>query len=685
MKTDRLIVLLTLMVGATLFLGSCAQEMDDDSVNGASCGKVTITAAFPEEVDSKVAASDGETSLELSWEESDYLTVVSGGVAEKYTLKSISGKEAQFEGVPVEGESFDVILSRGADYMTRSYVGQTQSTVASTDHLEYDAVLKGVTSYNSVKFNSDWATENGGELLQSGCLLVYFKMPEDAGKLKSVTLTAPSAIFYTTNSADGEKTASLTLALSDADMAADNVVRAHVMTSMQEASIPAETELTLTVVSNLGTWSKKFTPGESVVKAGKRNVFTLNAKNWIVPAGDGSAETPYILRTAADVDGIRGKIVENEIKYFAMVNDIDMSEIAWTAIVTGAPYTKGIDFNGNDRVISNFTCKKGSYRSFFGVLNGKCHNVTFDNASVDASNASTCAAIISAYGGNTGGIFADIQDVHISGSVIGNNAGSKYRGFGGAIGLALNAVLKRVSAIVSVKAEGSRGIGGLVGVHQVKEAGCYLIIEDCWSSGSIIGTQQIGGIVGATQKDGLTYKAGEILISNCYSVASVKGNYGVAGISGNAAWCDTNAEVDPGTTKTCDIVKGCIAWNDKIEATSTKNNYSSGAVVGYTNIYNTLEDCYYKPYLDFSCPVYDANGTSKIFDITPVDQPNASAESPLEVGTKNDENCSYKYANAFPYHGKKAGDSETLSQVAERIGWDESVWDLSGDLPKLKR
>ena len=88
------------MVGATLFLGSCAQEMDDDSVNGASCVKVTITAAFPEEVDSKVAASDGETSLELSWEESDYLTVVSGGVAEKYTLKSISGKEAQFEGVP---------------------------------------------------------------------------------------------------------------------------------------------------------------------------------------------------------------------------------------------------------------------------------------------------------------------------------------------------------------------------------------------------------------------------------------------------------------------------------------------------------------------------------------------------------------------------------------------------------
>ena len=674
------------MVGATLFLGSCAQEMDDNSVNGSSDGKVTITATFPDEVDSKVAASDGEASLELSWEESDYITVVSGEKAEKYTLKSISGKKALFEGVPVEGATFDVILSRGADYMTRSYTDQTQSAVASTDHLEYDAVLKGVTSYNSVEFNSEWAKENGGELLQSGCVLVYFKMPEDAGKLKSVTLTAPSAIFYTTNSAEGEKTASLTLAMSDADMAADNVVRAHIMTSMQEASIPAETELTLTVVSNLGTWSKNFTPGEAVIKAGKRNVFTLNDKNWTVPAGDGSAETPYILRTVADVDGIRNKIVENGIKYFAMVNDIDMSAMTtWTAIVTGSPYTKGIDFNGNDRVISNFTCKTGKYRSFFGVLNGKCHNVTFDNASVDASNATTCAAIISAYGGNKNKILADIQDVHISGSVIGNNAGSTYRGFGGAIGLAVNAVLKRVSAIVSVNAEGSRGIGGLVGVHKLSENDNCLIIEDCWSSGSISGTQQIGGIVGATQKDGLTYKAGDVLIRNCYSVASVEGKFCVGGISGIAAWCDPNAEVDSGTTKTCDIVKGCIAWNDKVKATSTKSNYSSGAVVGYTNIYNTLENCYYKPYLDFSCPVFDANGTSKLFDITPVDQPNASASSQLTVGTNNDEGCSYKYANAFPYHGKKAGASETLSQVAERIGWDKSVWDLSGNLPKLKR
>ena len=681
MKTDRLIALLTLMVGATLFLGSCAQEMDDNSVNGSSDGKVTITATFPDEVDSKVAASDGEASLELSWEESDYITVVSGEKAEKYTLKSISGKKALFEGVPVEGATFDVILSRGADYMTRSYTDQTQSAVASTDHLEYDAVLKGVTSYNSVEFNSEWAKENGGELLQSGCVLVYFKMPEDAGKLKSVTLTAPSAIFYTTNSAEGEKTASLTLAMSDADMAADNVVRAHIMTSMQEASVPAETELTLTVVSNLGTWSKNFTPGEAVIKAGKRNVFTLNDKNWTVPIGNGSAETPYILRTAADVDGIRNKIVENEIKYFAMVNDIDMSAMTtWTAIVAAAPYTKGIDFNGNDRVISNFTCKKGSYRSFFGVLNGKCHNVTFDNASVDASNATTCAAIISAYGGNLGGIVADIQDVHISGTVIGYAAGSSYKGFGGAVGFALNTVLKCVSADVSVSAEGSRGIGGLVGVHQVKEAGCYLIIEDCWSSGSISGTQQIGGIVGATQKDGKTNKAREILISNCYSVASVKGNYGVGGISGNAAWCDTNAEVNPGTTKTCDIVKGCIAWNDKVEATATTTGkYSSGAVVGYTNIYNTLENCYYKSGLDFSCPV------GSDFSITPVDQPNASASSPLTAGTNNDEGCIYKYTHAFPYHGKKAGASETLSLVAERIGWDKSVWDLSGNLPKLKR
>ena len=185
-------------------------------------GLTVITAGFP--VASKVAVTQGSSALNLSGQKSDYITVVSGTASEKYTLVSISGSKATFKGKPVEGTSFDVILSRASDYRYRSYSGQVQTAISSTDHLLYDAVLKGVTSYSAVTFTDSWAQANGGELLQNGCLLLHFYMPEDAGKLQKVTLTAPSAIFYQTNSVNGGKTASLTLDMADVDLPSDYVV-----------------------------------------------------------------------------------------------------------------------------------------------------------------------------------------------------------------------------------------------------------------------------------------------------------------------------------------------------------------------------------------------------------------------------------------------------------------------------
>ena len=315
--------------------------------------------------------------------------------------------------------SFDVILSRSDDYASRTYTDQTQTTVASKDHLLYDAVLKGVSSYQDVKFTSQWAEENGGTFAENGCMLIRFKMPEDAGYLKTVTLTAPEAVFYTTNAADGAKTASMALALSDADMAADNVVEAYVMTSMQEASVSGE--LTLTVDSNLGTWSKKFTPNAFTLKTGMRNVITLNDKNWTVPAGDGSQANPYIIRTVSDLTGMAGKLA-SEKKYFAMVNDIDMSSITeWISISEQL-----IDFNGNNRTLSNFSCSAGSYRGFVRILNGRIANATFVNANVagDASGGTQPCGIVCGYCGNGGATcYGEIENVHVQGVVTGNGGG----------------------------------------------------------------------------------------------------------------------------------------------------------------------------------------------------------------------------------------------------------------------
>ena len=59
------------------------------------------------------------------------------------------------------------------------------------------------------------------------------------------------------------------------------------------------------------------------------------------------------------------------------------------------------------------------------------------------------------------------------------------------------------------------------------------------------------------------------------------------------------------------------------------------------------------------------------------DQENASPESPLKEAAKSTGSTNYNY----PYHGKAAKAGLTASDVAKALGWDETIWDLSGDLP----
>ena len=657
---NRLFALSALVAGSVLLLGSC-QEIDDNNVSVSHDGKIMITAEFPECIESKVAASDGTASLELAWEDDDYLTVVSGSVSEIFTMVSHDGKTAMFSGNPVKASSYDVFLSKSTDYQTRSYNGQTQTTVASTDHLEYEAVLKGVTSYTAVNFTDTWAKENGGELLQNGCLQIYFKMPEDAGKLKSVTLTAPSEIFYTTNTADGKKTATLSLALSDADMVADNTVKAHIMTSMQEASIPADAQLTLTVVSNIGTWSKAFTPGASVLEAGKRNVIKLNSENWTVPAGDGSQDNPYIIRTVSDLTGMAGKVDKTSTKYFAMVNDIDMSSITeWISISEQL-----IDFNGNNRTLSNFSCSAGSYRGFVRILNGRIANVTFVNAKVagDASDGTQPCGIVCGYCGNGGATcYGEIENVHVQGVVTGNGGG-----VGGVTGVLAHGKINRCSADVNVT-NASQRAGGIAGYHNNNNVASICEISNCWTSGSLVALkhQKNGGIIGemyANAKDSPV-----AVLTNCYSTMSLNVSRNAGGIVG--------ALHQNGKSK----VERCIAWNTRIEsATSQTGWYSSGAVVGFMKNKDTMTDNYRR--LDM---VFDVKYTDKNYEVPQLfDCENFDNDNPFAWTSYNDGNYWGTYYQ--PYHGKAAAAGETVSDVARRIGWSEDVWDLSGPLPVLKR
>ena len=206
--------------------------------------------------------------------------MVIGESTETFSLSSIDGNIATFKGKKVQGEVFDVILSNCEDFEQRSYLHQVQTGVSSTESLEYDACLKGVDTYQDVKFTEDWATGHGGSLLQSGCLLLYFQLPVAAETVTAVTLKTSAPVFYATNSESALKSSIMEMEIENGKVGNENTVKAYFMTSVFETEIKNGTSFRLAVVTDNGTYYKDFTPGNVKIKPGKRNVIKLNSKNW---------------------------------------------------------------------------------------------------------------------------------------------------------------------------------------------------------------------------------------------------------------------------------------------------------------------------------------------------------------------------------------------------------------------
>ena len=395
-------------------------------------------------------------------------------------------------------------------------------------------------------------------------------------------------------------------------------------------------------------------------------------------AGPDASKTPdLVIKTVEDMMKLQTLLEDGKIKYAVLEADIDMSSVKdWQPLNTTSPYTKGLELNGNGHTIKNFSCSQGSYRSFFGIMYGKCYNVKFENAVIDgtAGEGTQPCGIVAGYAGNkTGSSWAVIHDVEATGTIT-----AKAGGVGGLVGVAVNLIMKRCSFNGDIVNSGRR-VGGLVGYHNCQELGNYIRIEDSWSAGTMSGQQNMGGILGQTQydngKNGYGVKAS--VIRHCYSTMAITANQNAGGIIGGASYGGTYATVELDITK--DMVIGNIAWNDNIQCkTTTTGNYSSGAVVGFCNIYQYFVDCYRKPNYPLNCPVTDSN------PITVLDQDNTSPTFTLFTGTVADTACPYAYQHAYPYHGKEASANATVSSVAKQLKWDETVWDLSGEFPVLK-
>lgn len=406
----------------------------------------------------------------------------------------------------------------------------------------------------------------------------------------------------------------------------------------------------------------------------------FNKQHADVDKGKGTKAEPYLIYDAQDLMDMHEEIKEvdttnpnAEPTYFKMMADVTLNidredEKTWEPLNWASPYAKKVDFDGNGHTIKGLVCMNYKYSSMFGVVYGDVYNVTFDGAYIEGTEA---MGVVGGYAGTTG-IPAYIHDVRVINSELYCNGGSK-NGCGGIAGRAAEATIERCSFdgdINSIK----NYCGGILG----HDAG-LVAIKDCMTSGRInpwlgnkegfAGGQRVGGILGGFTKAETDGKNSSV--KNCITTMGVTGRICVGGIVGQAnadKWPEQNPHNE---------VSGCIAWCDSLAARlTTTANSSSGAIIAYTSLTNTLSKCWRKHGLTV---FYDDPEVATFFAI--VDQPDASAGSPLSVGIDCDASTKYK---AY-YNGQEAAEGKTASDIAKQIGWDETVWDLSGSIPALKK
>ena len=651
----------------TMAFQACVRESLEAPVQPT----ITITAQIPEEPLTKASFSVpvSGTGLHLAWQAGDDIRVISGSNSAVYYINDgFTDHVAQFTGTEVAGDTFDVIAPGAYSSVAEAETGNltlTQTGNGSTAHMVFTAMLGGVSKENlsKITFSDAWASQHGATFKRGGVVKFVLTLP--------AAVTAPKKVTMTGIGPD------VSVNITGVSLTSEHVLTAYAQCGWDDVDIPQSTSFTVNVLDHDGTCyaaTKTITAAGKKLQAGAQNIITITDgfAEALFAGGDGSEANPYLIANAKQMNNmhVNGVLKSEDKRYFRLVDNIDMSAIDWVPLNQVSPYDLPVNFDGNGKTIDKLTISTDSDKykqvGLFGVLYGEVYNLTFTNASVTNSYGMP-TGILSGYCGYNGKK-SHVYNVHINGSINyssslgGANGNGPVGAFAGRIH---TCVIESCSAfdinILSTKAFA----GGIFGIDWSNGS----IVRNCWTSGSITcNGQRTGGIAGSLIKQGTA-------IINCFSTATITAPRGIGGIVGYA-----NMDSGSGKGYTDNmpdyVIKGCIAWQSQLRTstyngeTSTNNFWSSGAIVSGTSTHNYLSNCWRRADLDFR----DYSGEFTLYD-----QADASPSSPLVVNNPKPAT----FTNYYPYHGKAAEAGKTLSQVAKQIGWNETVWDLSGATPVL--
>lgn len=691
----RLSLLITLSLAA-LAIAACAKEQET-----VQAGPTFTIRATGEDIDPLAAGdatkasftADG-TVLRLAWQAGDRIRVFNHSDAGQNAVYDIqdgfTDHVAHFTGPEVGGSSFDIVVPGSftdPDAPAAGVSDLTQNGNGSTAHLTFTAKLENVAKADlaDIVFNSTWAEAHGATLRKGAIVKFVLTLPDAVKDPRWVALTQFNGNAGGTT---GILENPIAVNVTGADVSSDHVLTAYAQAGWDDIPFTNRNYLTIGVMDADGsyyTWQHRISGGAVTLKAGMVNriqtggssVASSGTDVWVerlFAGGDGSEGNPYLISSARQLDNMHadGILKSGEKVCFRLINDIDMksylASTRWVPLNSVNPYDKIIDFDGAGHTISNFSCSYDADNddnvtqkdpSFFGVLYGCCRNVTFSDAEITCNNGP--CGILGGYIGYSAKK-AEVYNVHVSGKVTKSvNAGTN--GVGGLGGIVVYSYIDSSSADVEVSSR-SDFTGGLIG----RDSNDASRIRNCYTTGSIYGQQKVGGIIGGLIRP-------ESSVINCYSTSTIDATRFAGGIIGDCcldAGSSNNYQY-ASTLLPDNVVQGCIAWQTGLKTRDqggVKDGWGSGAIIGLTATHNYLIDCIRNRNL-----VFDDFSD----ELTLYDQDNADPDNPLVVNNPNPST----YKHYSPYHGKASASGLNLSQVAASIGWDTTVWDLSGSTPVL--
>lgn len=462
----------------------------------------------------------------------------------------------------------------------------------------------------------------------------------------------------------------------------------------------------------------------------------------MVPAqaqGAGTESSPYLIGSVDEYVLIPNLLKENATTYFKLMTDISFEGVEFTEENPWEPIKctaeNKIFFDGNNHKISGLKADAGVFASLVGTV----QNLTIDGAEITGtvSNLGVLANVAGAIVEEEGkpavvSGSATIKNVKVTNAKV---TGEGQKRCGGLVGRFVSGSVENSSAACSVVAANRSGAligymdsgslkdcsasgdvmvdaylgGGLVGwAGTVTVTGCHAsgnvtskagnyvrgggligwvdgssTIEKCYASGNVSGQGHMaGGLIGGIGKcDGLATASGVVeinaTISKCYATGSVDLPHGT---SGN--WAHAGGLV--GTVNAADGQKVTV---------SISNSYCTGAIAVRRYSGGFVGSVYSKP---ATLNITNSYTTADISGVVLADRCGLLIGT-VDGGDDTKLTCTgfvaWKSQDTFLFcypdgrvstEGNYYGAEGTVSQQAAKLGWDTSIWDLSGNEPKLK-